>query len=115
MTFHVGMKVVCVNDDFSPEWNQPAINRLPKRGAVYTVRKVGVFFFRTDGYLPTIWLDEIINPTAKWNLSGDVDEIGFWTNRFRPLIERKQSISFTMGAPLDSEKWDNRKKVEVRV
>ena len=39
-----------------------------------------------------------------------------WQNwRFRPLYKVKTKVSFTEGAPIDSKKWDNRKKVRVVV
>lgn len=87
MTFHVGQKVVCVRGCDEPE------HRLMK-GAIYTISGWGDLCGR---------------------LLYDVAEVktavphAWCASRFRPLIERKQSISFTEGAPLDSEKWDNRK------
>ena len=36
-------------------------------------------------------------------------------NRFRPLIDNKKKVAFTIGADPESERWDNRRKVKERV
>jgi hypothetical protein len=44
-----------------------------------------------DGDHEAIWLEEIINPVRGWRIRGQCKEVeyGFWSARFRPLIERK--------------------------
>jgi hypothetical protein len=34
---------------------------------------------------------------------------------FRPIVENKKPVSFTMGADPDSESWDNRKHAKEKV
>jgi len=108
--FHVGQKVVCV--DASLWMNYPWCKGTEVvQGTVYTVREVGV---TTDG-LAGVRLYEVV-------LSGQICAITYKpfrdrfyrASRFRPLTDTSQSTSFTTGAPRDSRKWDNRRKVKVR-
>ncbi len=95
MAFHVGQKVVCV--DAGPRtWQRCHL----RRGAVYTVKEVVAWRGRYG-----LHLHELESQSG----------LGFFSDRFRPLIDRKSSISFTTGAPKDSETWDNRRKVKERV
>ena len=52
---------------------------------------------------------EIVNQARHYGL--DLHELCFMSWRFRPLTDQKKSVSFTAGAPDDSERWDNRRKV----
>lgn len=98
MTFKIGMKVVCVDaGDAALGIKVPlALN------AVYTVADMAPAEYG-DG--STIKLVEVAPADL---LSG-----WFYARRFRPAVSPKQQVSFTTGAPLDSEQWDNRKRVEV--
>lgn len=40
-------------------------------------------------------------------------EPGFKAELFRPAVSPKAEISFTQGAPKDSERWDNRRRFNV--
>lgn len=80
MAFHVGQKVVCVDDTnmrLEPQ------ERGPVYGEVYTVRG----FYDCDG----IWLSEIKNDPVVH--TDGFTESAFYIWRFRPLIERKTDIS----------------------
>ena len=90
MAFHVGQKVVCVDDIFSPSWLMAP--NLPKRGHLYTIRECLIHDFPADGPTPCILLNEVRNDRRRW-ASGRVYEPPFWTERFRPVVERKTSIS----------------------
>lgn len=92
MALHVGQKVVCVDDSNT---------NLVVKGKVYTVEGIGP--------LPNCRAGSIIVN----GIRGMVFH-GMLATRFRPVVDRKSSISFTEGAPTDSETWDNRRKVEVR-
>lgn len=86
--FRVGMKVVCVDDGKMGMMGNPYISK----GAIYTVSSV-----RTDSVgILCLWLDGI--------------PFGWCAIRFRPVTSPKQEVSFTTGAPVDSERWDNRVK-----
>lgn len=86
LDWHVGMKVVCVDDEdhgrYSP-W--PSVGGLDGLtvGAVYTIRKIGEY----RGLLG-IWLCEIArNPWA------GKEEPPFSVRRFRPIQTRQTDIS----------------------
>lgn len=80
MTFRVGMKVVCVDGDtvfFGNRlagWNGDP----PITGKIYTVHAIE---FCERYQQPVLRLVEIRN------------ELGYWVNRFRPIVERKTDIS----------------------
>lgn len=101
MTFRIGQKVVCVRaadiDDFD-KWGPL------ERGAIYQVRGIVDGYCAHLGRAPGIVLEEIRNP-----ISPNGVEYNYGFARFRPLVETKSDISFTVGAPKDSEYWDNRK------
>ena len=92
MAFHVGQKVVCVNSSLYED--------VLTDGKVYEVTGVS----ELDG----------ISFVLISNGGGSADG-GWYPHRFRPIVDPKAKISFTMGAPLDSEQWDNRRKLPVEV
>ncbi len=95
MTFHVGQKVVCIYD-FS---NSPVMEAaktwhlaIPEKDKIYTIREL----FKWNGETG-LRLYEIVN--SKMLLSDNsVAEVGFQTQCFRPLVERRSStdISFAL-------------------
>ena len=93
MTFKIGMKVVCVDD--TPDWLGREL--VIKKGEVYTIAEM----FNWRGKL-CVRLVEVKTEQAP----------GWYASRFRPAVSPKQEVSFTTGAPLDSEQWDNRKRVD---
>lgn len=112
MAFHVGQKVVCV-DDVSDNKYMP-FGRVARTrdlhgltaGAVYTIRDV----FDIEG-VRVCRLAEIKRPIEPvWQIEG-----AFALARFRPLTDRKSEVSFTVGADPESKTWDNRRKQKERV
>ena len=100
MAFHVGQKVVCIEERLGYRDRDGAIE--PDFGDVGTV--VNIYTSR-DGLV--LELAEFPAPRNEiWNA-------GWLAESFRPAVEPKAEISFTEGAPKDSETWDNRRKVEV--
>jgi hypothetical protein len=92
--FHVGQKVVCVDDRCHGRYLPPGFSSVPNlhgltAGRVYTVRRVG-YIAGSDVF--SIWLQEIIRPT-KLIFGITHDELPFAAARFRPLVERKTDIS----------------------
>lgn len=81
MTFHVGQKVVCVNAS-GIEDAKPLIEN-----AVYTIREV--IPLRRSSRGAGIFVLEIINHD-----SSDGFEIGYFADRFRPIVKRETDISF---------------------
>lgn len=84
MNFHIGQKVVCVDDlsdqpeDHFPDENWPVV------GQVYTIRD----FADED----CIRLEEVINGPGGANYDGP-GEIAFDVEMFRPAVTRKTSIA----------------------
>lgn len=109
MTFKIGMKVVCV--DGRRHRSSECVGAIPPSlGHVYTIREI-----RTNPRtgIPGFLLVEIRNNLVSSVIDG-VGEPYFSSTRFRPAVSPKQQVSFTTNAPLDSEKWDcRRKRVEV--
>lgn len=83
--FRVGQKVVCV-DDSGNRLNRR--EKLPVKGAIYTVREV---------FAESIHLNEIVNsPWFYYQEDGAVTllEIRFRATRFCPIVSRPTSIEF---------------------
>lgn len=101
--FHVDQKVVCIGG-----WKRVLEGCvLPKIGTIYTVRWIGQ---RATDDAPCLMLVEHFGGAQP--VTGI--EYSFNVTHFRPLIESKSSVSFTEGAPPDSERFDNRRKQKVR-
>lgn len=98
MGFSVDQKVVYIG--ILPLAPGPAPGRAPTKGTIYTVSWIGWI----DKYQCTqIDLAELPMPeTSEWYRGYDARD-------FRPVVDSKVSVSFTEGAPLDSEHWDGRK------
>lgn len=89
MTFHVGQKVVCVDDHFKRPFSYE--NR-PKAKRIYTVRAIYQECFCPNDWAPALLLEEITNKPRMWLTLG-FHEAGFAAGRFRPVQERKTDIS----------------------
>lgn len=85
MTFHVGQKVVCVDDDWYVA-DLPELQCVPKKHSIYTIRAIEQIG-DGDGFL----LCEIVNPVIEWD--GVTAEPTFDAESFRPIVERKTDIS----------------------
>lgn len=95
--WHVGMKVVCVDDVFD-ESGRNGIGRacevVPVAGQVYTIRAIGKFYPGNPEEL-VIVLNEIVNPVLPYRYGYSVvrSERCFGVFRFRPVQKRKTDIS----------------------
>lgn len=98
--FHIGQKVVCVDDSYPPEdmdffCVDGVERRLTgdldglSRGRIYTIRSLGVSFVTGE---PVLRLEEILREIGP----SDPNEPGFHASRFRPLIERKTDTGFSI-------------------
>lgn len=90
--FHVGQKVVCVDDDprdlagRNVATLRPSI-QWPVKGHVYTIEAKAVHW-----NMPVLKLIEIKNGPGR-EKGRHINEIGFAAARFRPVVERKTDIS----------------------
>jgi hypothetical protein len=80
--FHVGQKVICINDAFPAriaDWR----DSLPVARHIYTVRAIQIGWNRVTGFSNFgFLLDEMINPTSSRGGEG-----GFLRERFVPWLE----------------------------
>lgn len=87
MTFRVGQKVVCIEDNFqNPSYGVP--QTLPKKGDVYTIRcvEIGTCGDYGEEQLGLRFCELIFPPTSCGH------EFSFAARCFRPIVERKTSI-----------------------
>jgi len=89
--FHVGQKVVCVNDVWVRIWDDVECPLV--KGEVYTIagfsapdKSIGPD--RIIRMISGVILQEVSNPTAKRG-----EDCGFCPTRFRPLVEKKTDIT----------------------
>src|SRR5574343_1291746 len=110
MSFHVGQKVVRVGSAKVNATRQ----FLEQRGLTFSYPELGEV-------CTIVSIDHWLNVTLLRFREHDNSHLtslypkepGFNSRYFRPLVEAKSSISFTEGAPKDSERFDNRRKVGV--
>ena len=89
-TFHVGQKVVCINDRFK----NVSIDQGIRKGQVYTVRWAGHYRHYVDGDFYGIKLMELYRGMDY----GAVD-MPFRASRFRPLVSDRIRTLLGMKAP----------------
>jgi hypothetical protein len=105
MTFRVGQKVTLTSK--RPFKNMSDEERSPVFGEVYTIRDMEPWYGEVG-----LVFEEIRNPEI---YRSGIRECTFNASRFRPIVEDRKSVSFTIGADPESENWDNRKKVREKV
>lgn len=108
MGFIVGQPVICIETWALLPGRGRGDEVGPVSGSRYHIRAIGVGLNKANPDDVQVLLEEIRNPCL--NYSAGRFEVAFSIKRFRPLTEQKSSVSFTMGAPTDSEKWDGRKQ-----
>ena len=96
---NVGQRVVCV-DDRREALDAYALETLPKRGSIYTIREIvpcKVFGFDEDA----LRLVEIVNPALEYLApSGSVThELAFRISRFRPVRTTSIDVFLEMLEP----------------
>ena len=84
--FHVGQKVVCIDDDWAiQEYQRQWVPNVPAKGAVYTISEITNL---PQDYGCSLRLVELPNPIPPWD-----DIARFSVTRFRPVVERKTDIT----------------------
>lgn len=90
MNFHVGQKVVCVDDTANNGPLSANMHNLIRKGEVYTIRDIDHRAAGIHGS-PSVRLEEVACPIQPATILGPW-EPGFHPRRFRPAIERKTDI-----------------------
>lgn len=89
--FHVGQKVVCVDDRSKKQaikWFEAFPEEAVIAGRIYTIKSVHL-----DGLgKEVLWLEEVSRAELSRRLYGD-PMIGYGSWRFRPVVTRKTDIS----------------------
>jgi hypothetical protein len=93
--FHVGQRVVCVDDDWDMPPRQDGIPWVDepcriKRGRVYTI--CHMYVCPLDGFL-CLALSEVPRTPVGIAVALGVTQLGFRATRFRPIQTRKTDIS----------------------
>jgi hypothetical protein len=115
MTFHIGQKVVCINDVFrDPRWSMftdLGVVR-PQRGKIYRIRAIYPDCIFADGSsFAAFLLEELVNPEF---LGMQPAEPVWAAYRFRPLVERKSETDISWAIDiLDRVSKDARSKEPV--
>lgn len=104
MTFKIGMPVVQISPWREKDTAYSDV-RFTECGVVYTIREI----VQVRG-VTALRFHELINPAHRYAGFATPVEQPFPTWNFRPVTSSKQEVSFTTGAPVDSERWDNRVK-----
>lgn len=91
MSFHIGQKIVCVNNEIIVPRAQD-ISGLT-RGAIYTIRWIGEFPWEPDRCVGLGTRLVEINRGHESSYNPKFYDYPFALLRFRPLLERKTDIS----------------------
>ena len=95
MTFHVGQKVVCVDDTYPDTWPDNELGyrtpHRPKKGYVYTIRNIEPFDTGEFAGEFGVRLVELVNPTWSWDDRPKAEGC-FAARRFRPVSETDISV-----------------------
>ena len=97
----IGLKVTPKNSDPWPHEGDG--DSYPQFGIVYTIRAIEI---DADG--TWLLLNEIRNAPAMYD--DKLGELTFDAEEFRPVVEQRKFVSFTMGADPGSKRFDNRRK-----
>lgn len=98
MGFSVGQTVECINDT--------PVSEFPGPYSIKKGEKYVIFALCPPGSSGIAGLQIQGHPAP---IQSYCSFMGWKVTRFRPVTCAKTFISFTMGAPLDSEHWDGRK------
>jgi hypothetical protein len=87
MAFHVGQRVVCVDDRWTRRLGH-LIPRYPKEDEIFTIRGIRIALDINGAKGAGLSFQEII-----CGIAGDGGEASFAAENFRPVVERKTDIS----------------------
>jgi hypothetical protein len=93
--FHVGQKVVCINDTFK----HVSIDQGIRKGQIYTIRWVGPYKHYIDGEFIGVKLAEIHRGPDDGPEGYGADDMPYRATRFRPLLKDRLSALKNLLAP----------------
>ena len=93
--FHVGQKVVCINDRFK----NVSIDQGIRKGQVYTIRWTGHYRHYVDGDFYGIKLVELYRGKDDGPEGYGADDMPFRASRFRPLVSDRIRKMLGLKAP----------------
>jgi hypothetical protein len=108
--FHVGQKVVCIDDTFK----HVSIDQLIRKGHVYTVRWLGMYRHYVDGEFFGLKVEEIHRGNDDGPEGYGAADMPYRASRFRPLVEDKISSLRKLLAPKPDAPAEPRKKTADR-
>lgn len=94
-TFHVGQKVVCINDTFK----NVSIDQGIRKGQIYTVRWAGQYRHYVDGDFYGIKLMELYRGNDDGPEGYGAVDMPFRASRFRPLVSDRIKSMLGIKAP----------------
>src|ERR1700754_3743525 len=115
--FHVGQKVVCIDDKFK----HVSIDQLIRKGEIYTVRWIGEYTHYVDGTFIGIKVEEIHRGNDDGPEGYGATDMPYRATRFRPLVKDKigslrKLLAPTPDAPAEPKKpAEPTKKVKEKV
>ncbi len=92
--FHIGQKMVCINDKPMLFTRSDVISIV--NGRIYTIRGIDLDGCAVDG-IPGLWLEEVVDQPERTCLG--VRERSYCASRFRPVRTTDISIFTAMLAP----------------
>jgi hypothetical protein len=93
--FHVGQKVVCINDTFK----HVSIDQGIRKGQIYTIRWVGPYKHYVDGEFIGVKLAEINRGNDDGPEGYGAADMHYRATRFRPLLKDRLSALKNLLAP----------------
>ena len=93
--FHVGQKVVCIDDKFK----NVSIDQLIRKGEIYTIRWVGAYSHYIDGEFIGVKLEEIHRGNDDGPEGYGAADMPYRATRFRPLLKDRLSTLKNLLAP----------------
>jgi hypothetical protein len=93
--FHVGQKVVCIDDTFK----NVSIDQVIRKGEIYTIRWVGPYSHYIDGEFIGVKLEEIHRGNDDGPEGYGAADMPYRATRFRPLVKDRLSALKNLLAP----------------
>jgi hypothetical protein len=93
--FHVGQKVVCIDDTFK----NVSIDQLIRKGQIYTIRWIGPYKHYVDGEFIGIKVEEIHRGNDDGPEGYGAADMPYRATRFRPLVKDKLGALRNLLAP----------------